>query len=464
MKIQILVILMVLFVSCNQQNPQSVNSENPLAKEVKDETLRAWNAYKTYAWGHDELKPLTQSYADWYKAPLYISLIDAYSTLKIMGFENEANEIEQFVVDSLSFDKDIEVKTFEVIIRILGGLTSMYELSGNPDILVKAEDFGNRILPAFQSASGLPYYWVNLKTGAVHGDTINVAEAASNLIELGILSYYTQNPKYYQAAKKATCTIFNNRSEIGLIAQDIRVSSGEWLSTESHIGACTDSYFEYLYKGWLLFGDADLKQMWDKTLPPILKYVAEPSDTSLWFGLVNYKTGERTSNVVTLWDAYFPGLLALSGNLEPAIKSQKTWHALWIKNGLEPMVYDYQKKAILNPGYQLNPEIMESAFYLYYFTEDSLYQQMGKTYFDDLKKYCRTPLAYAQMKNVVTKEQDDAMPSFFFAETLKYLYLLFSNQQAINPETVVFNTEAHPFFKNSFSVDSLKTGLLNPGY
>jgi hypothetical protein len=45
----------------------------------------------------------------------------------------------------------------------------------------------------------------------------------------------------------------------------------------------------------------------------------------------------------------------------------------------------------------------------------------------------------------VTKEKADLLPSYFLAETLKYLYLLFSDDNTLNIEGVVFNTEAHPF-------------------
>ncbi len=92
---------------------QNGNSEaDALAQQVKDETLRSWKAYKQYAWGHDALAPLTKSFSDWYAEPLYISPIDAYSTLHLMGFADEAKEIESYVVDSLNFDKDIDAKIF----------------------------------------------------------------------------------------------------------------------------------------------------------------------------------------------------------------------------------------------------------------------------------------------------------------------------------------------------------------
>jgi hypothetical protein len=69
---------------------------------------------------------------------------------------------------------------------------------------------------------------------------------------------------------------------------------------------------------------------------------------------------------------------------------------------------------------------------------------MGKTFFDSLRKYCRTDAGYAALLNVETKEQRDDMESFFLAETLKYLYLLYAPKATLDLHQVVFNTEAHP--------------------
>ncbi|MEN9839174.1 MAG: hypothetical protein RL177_653, partial [Bacteroidota bacterium] len=165
-----------------------------LAKEVREETLRSWNAYETHAWGYDGYNPIAGTAHNWYSESMHITLIDAYSTLHMMGFEQEAARIETFIADSADFNKDIFVKTFEINIRVLGGLLSMYDITGNPAILAKAEDLGNRLLPAFASPTGLPYYSVNLATGAVENPNINVAEAGSYLIEFGMLSRYTGNP------------------------------------------------------------------------------------------------------------------------------------------------------------------------------------------------------------------------------------------------------------------------------
>ena len=303
-------------------NPEPTEADI-LSGQVVKETQRSWNAYKQYAWGHDVLTPISKSYSDWYSKPLYISPIDAYSTLFLMGLKEEAKEIENYVVDSLDFDMDINAKIFEVNIRILGGLLSMYELSGNEKVLAKAQDFADRMLPAFNTKTGIPTYWVNLKTGETKGDTVNVAEAASYTLEMGILSYYTQDPKYYQAGKKASLAVYERRSDLGLIGEIIDVNTGAWVSTQSHLCAGVDSYYEYLYKSFSLFGDPELGEMWNQSIAMIQTYIKDEYDGKLWYGRADMNTGEKVSSVITLYDAFFPAILALSGDLVRAKKPAK---------------------------------------------------------------------------------------------------------------------------------------------
>jgi hypothetical protein len=438
---------LLILSGCKPGADKTGKDDRVMAEKIKSEFVRSWNGYKTYAWGHDVLLPVSKSHMDWYAQSLHISPIDAYSTMKVMGLDKEAEEVQRYVVDSIDFSKDIFVKTFEVNIRILGGLLAMYQFTGDDKVLAKAEDFGRRLLPAFNSSTGIPYYWVNLKTGEVKGETVNMAEGGSCLIEMGMLSRYTGNAVYYEKAKQASMAIFCMRSPVGLIGESININTGVWTDSISHIGACIDSYYEYLYKGWLLFNDKDLKNMWDESIVSIQKYLTDEVDSSLWYCRVNMNTGKRVSRVVTLYDAFFPGVLALSGDLDHAARYQDSWNSLWNKNGLEPMVYDYGKKEILDASYDLNPEIIESAYYLYYFTGDKKYKERAAQYFNDLMAYCRTDVAFTCIKDVTTKEKKDHMETFFLAETLKYLYLIFADQDEVNPDKCVFSTEAHPFRK-----------------
>jgi hypothetical protein len=443
----ILISSIITFSSCHIPDKKISKADRQMADQIKSEFLRSWNAYKTYAWGHDVLLPVSKSHMDWYENSLGISPIDAYSTMKVMGLEKEAAEVQRYVTDSLEFDKDQFVKTFEVNIRVLGGLVAMYHFTNDPKVLAKAEDFGKRLLPAYNTGTGIPAYWVNLKTGEIKGDIVNLAEGGSSLIEMGMLSKFTDNPVYFDAAKKASLAIHSRRSSLGLVGENINVQTGQWVDSISHIGCCIDSYYEYLLKGSILFKDEDLKKAWEESIVAIQKYVAEEVDSSLWYGQVNKETGIMVNRVVTLYDAYFPAVLVLSGDLENASRYQDSWNKLWKMNGLEPMVYDYGSGEILHPSYNLNPEIIESAYYLYYYTGDIKYKEMAARYFEDIISYCSTDVAFTNIKDVRTKEQKDHMETFFLAETMKYLYLVFTNPEGINPEECVFSTEAHPFMK-----------------
>jgi mannosidase alpha-like ER degradation enhancer 2 len=164
----------------------------------------------------------------------------------------------------------------------------------------------------------------------------------------------------------------------------------------------------------------------------------------LWYGEVDMNTGKRTGTEFGSLDAFFPGTLALGGDLDRARRLEESCYKMWKLFGIEPEELDYSKMKIAYDGYALRPEIIESAFYLYRFTSDARYLEMGKTFLDSLMKYCRTDVAYAALKSVATKENKNEMESFFFAETLKYMYLLFAPLETLDLTKVVFNTEAHP--------------------
>ena len=83
-----------------------------LAAEVKAEFLHAWSAYRRYAWGHDDLDPLSKKPHDWYARPLLMTPVDALDTLIIMGLRDEADAARELIVTKLDFDQDIYVKNF----------------------------------------------------------------------------------------------------------------------------------------------------------------------------------------------------------------------------------------------------------------------------------------------------------------------------------------------------------------
>ena len=413
-------------------------------KQVRAEFLHAWNGYKAYAWKHDELKPLSKGFRDWHSSSLYMTPVDALDTMVLMGLDKEAAEARELIAEHLSFDKDIEVKNFEITIRLLGGLLSSYQLTNDPRLLHLAEDLGNRLLPAFNSATGMPYMYVNLKTGKTRGAESNPAEIGTLLIEFGTLSKLTGKPVFYDKAKRALVELYNRRSKVGLVGSVINVESGKWIDKTSHISGGIDSYYEYLFKSWLLFDDKDCERMWKASVEAVNKYLADETPGGLWYRQVDMDSGKVISTRYGALDAFFPAVLARSGDLDRARRLQESSYNMWTLAGIEPEELDYKAMKITAPGYPLRPEIMESAYYLYFFTGDQRYREMGKSFFDGLVRYCRTEAGYAVLKNVETKEKSDRMESFFLAETLKYLYLLYAPREKLDLKTTVFNTEAHP--------------------
>jgi hypothetical protein len=133
----------------------------------------------------------------------------------------------------------------------------------------------------------------------------------------------------------------------------------------------------------------------------------------------------------------------MGGDLERARRLQDSAFRMWTLHGIEPEGLDYQTMTVTRAGYQLRPEIVESAYILSRYTNDPRYLEMGRRMFADLVKHCRTETGYTVLESVVTKEKGNLQHSFLLAETLKYFYLLFK-PDALDFDSVTFNTEAHP--------------------
>ena len=459
----ILVLLPVCFIATGAAGQTAAAGENDttgktftvgetittdqLAERVKADFLHAWKAYKKYAWGHDGLRPLSKTPYDWYSTPFLMTALDALDTMILMGLIEEADSTREFLVRNLSFDKDVYVSHFEFTIRLLGGLISSYQLTGDKRLLALADDLGTRMLPAFVTGTGMPYREVNLKTGAVRDSISNPGEIGTLMVEYGALSLLTGKSAYINHAKIALLQLYEERSTIGLVGEAIDVTTGEWTKSDSHLSACIDSYYEYLLKCALLFDDSDCKEMWLTSYNAIHTYLLDSSATGFWYGHADMNTGKRGKTWFGALDAFFPAVLTLYGDIPGGERIMRSCFTMWKQFGIEPEQYNYVTGAAEKTPYYLNPEIMESAFYLFRATRDPVYLQMGKSFLDSLDTYCRVDEGYAELKSAITKEKSDRMESYFLAETLMYLYLLFEPPEVLPFDKYIFNTEAHPIRK-----------------
>ena len=420
-------------------------SDSALAEQVKQELVHAWNGYKQHAWGQDDLLPVSKKGRNWYgKETLHMTAVDTLSTLAVMKLDDELKTTVEYVAKNLSFDKDISVSNFEITIRILGALVSTYQSTGDKRLLALADDLGTRLLPAFKSKTGMPYRFVNLKTGAVEGPVSNPAEIGTLILEWGTLSKLTGKPVYLDAARKALVALYSHRDPAtALVGQAINVETGEWTNKNSHVGGAIDSYYEYLLKCEKLFGDRECGDMYRTSIAAVNKYVAHETANGLWYGRVDMTTGQRNGSNFGSLQAFLPGVLVMGGDMDRAARLQESAFKMWTLHGIEPESFNYETMKPVGEGYQLRPEIMESAYYLSHYTHDPKYLEMGRTMFADLRKHCRVDGGYTVLRSVVSKQKGDLQHSFLLAETLKYLYLLF-NPSALNFDEVIFNTEAHP--------------------
>jgi mannosidase alpha-like ER degradation enhancer 2 len=155
-------------------------------------------------------------------------------------------------------------------------------------------------------------------------------------------------------------------------------------------------------------------------------------------------TGKRVRTEFGALEAFLPALLVLDGERRPAERLMESVYSMWTKFTVEPETMDYSRMIIVSPEYQLRPESLESAYYLYTKTGDDRYREMGRAMFEAIDRWTRTDAGFAVLADVRSKEKQDRMHSFLFAETLKYAYLLFASGETLDLQQVVLNTEAHP--------------------
>ncbi|RXN10411.1 endoplasmic reticulum mannosyl-oligosaccharide 1,2-alpha-mannosidase-like protein [Labeo rohita] len=455
-----------------QEDPASLALAESRLEAVREAFRHAWKGYKNFAWGHDELKPVSKSYGEWFG--LGLTLIDALDTMWILGLKEEFAEARQWVAKELSFDKNVDVNLFESTIRILGGLLSTYHLTGDSLFLEKAKDIGSRLMPAFNTASKIPFSDVNIGKGTAHPpqwtSDSTVAEVTSIQLEFRELSRLTGDPKYKLAVMEVMKQVHKlSGKQDGLVPMFINTNNGLFTHQGMYtLGARADSYYEYLLKQWIQGGQTE-KELLDDYLQAVegvkknLLRKSTPSGLTFVGELSHGHFSPKMDHLV----CFLPGTLALGAHyglpadhMELAKQLIETCYQMYaqMETGLSPEIAHFNMHEgspqdvdvkIADRHNLLRPETVESLFYLYRFTKDKKYQQWGWEILQNFNKYTRVPTGgYTSINNVrdlANPNPRDKMESFFLGETLKYFYLLFSEDpKLISLDKYVFNTEAHP--------------------
>ncbi|CAF3863708.1 unnamed protein product [Adineta steineri] len=483
-------ILISLFISNVHLNEGQFSKQKRLyyKNRVKQMFHHAYDSYLKYAYPYDELRPLTcDGYDTW--GSYSLSLVDAIDTLATIGNSTEFARV-YILIQNLDIERDINVSVFETNIRVIGGLLSAHLLAKRMNVSVSATwpctgpllelavALANKLLPAFDTATGIPYGTVNLVWG-VPVDETNVTCTAGGgtfLVEFGTLSRLTGDPIYEQVALRALQSLWSKRSSLNLVGNHINIQTGEWTANDCTIGSGVDSYFEYLVKGAILFRQPELMNMMNEYIKAIDEHL---SDGTGWFVYANYQQGRKTMPLFASLDAFYPGLLTLVGQLDRAKETLYAYHAMWRKYGGMPEFYNLVNQDCMQgrEGYPLRPEHIESIMYLSKATDDDIFLFMAADIFEAIESCCKTSCGYTSLKNVKDHRLDNRMESFFLAETIKYLYLIFdednflhsNGEYATEHETplgscfldtgYVYNTEAHPI--DIGSLDCCTSSIIN---
>ncbi len=162
------------------------------------------------------------------------------------------------------------------------------------------------------------------------------------VIEFGVLSRLTQNPEYEAVAMRAVKSLWNHRSSLGLLGNHINVENGQWIATDSGIGAAIDSYYEYLVKGSALLGRPELMEMFWHHLDGIERYMRKDD----WYFWVTMSKGTVSLPVFQNLEAYWPGVLSTIGKNSDAMKSILNYHQVLKHIGFVPEMYDVQQRDV----------------------------------------------------------------------------------------------------------------------
>ena len=419
-----------------------------LAADVRKEFQWAWRAYAAKAWGKDEINPVSGTASSFFIEghDLGLSLIEALDTLWVMGLDAEFQAGVDWVKSSLNVDVDGETQVFETNIRLVGGLISAHLACGDPALLSKAKDLADRLLKAFEaSPHGLPWRYVNLKTGAVRDPETNLAEIGTYITEFGVLSQLTGDPRYFDVAKRAMKHALDKRSKLGLMAANIDARTGAWISRTASIDIYADSFYEYLWDAWELFGDEDCKRWAQEVTAAQLAHQAKRYDGRLWFPMVDFETGAVLNTNQSELAAYYAGLLAQVGYRKEGDDYLASFAEMQATFGVIPESIDVATRQPRRKATGLRPEFADACLNLWLLDRDDRYRALTAIHYREMKATSKAAYGYTALKDITTRPmtQGDNCPGYWWSEQMKYYYLIFSDTPRIDYGKLQLSTEAN---------------------
>ncbi|KAF5002507.1 hypothetical protein FGRMN_332 [Fusarium graminum] len=404
------------------------------------------------------------------------------------------------------------ISLFETTIRYLGGLLSAHDLlSGSYKHLVKEPQLRSNLLKAaviladrlsiaFDTPSGIPDDEIIFNPQLrQYGNIDNSITCFGTLVlEWTRLSDLTGNQTYAELAQRAQDHLIHPKTHEtftlpGLVGTYVSLNTGYFGDYQAGWGGGSDSYYEYLIKMYMYdpvafaeYGESWIKaaessmvhlasspstrpdltflgEMRGDTLIPLSSHLASVCGGSLILGGLLLQNQTFVDFGLELSESYFEVYKQSPSGIGPEVFR-------WVDDGRQPLAKAaanryppqkwkdfYEKSGFyhVNAEYILRPETIESLYYAYRATGDKKWQDRAWEAFESLNKMSKIEGGYTGLKSVMKTADDktrqfvDKMESFWLAETLKYLYLIFAEDSELQVKSdgrmkYVLNTEAHP--------------------
>ncbi|PHH88915.1 hypothetical protein CDD83_6895 [Cordyceps sp. RAO-2017] len=479
------------------------------AEAVRRAFRTSWDGYRRHAFPHDTLHPVSNGSED-DRNGWGVTVVDALTTAIVMGETGTINDMLDFIarIDFTTTARPNDrISLFETNIRYLGGLVSGYDLLKGPmsnlpierrkvDVLLRqAQTLADTLSIAFETESGVPDPGLFLNpTRRNSGSSENsLAEAGTLVLEWTRLSDQSGSAKYGQLVQRAESYLLRPTGSPeawpGLVGSSIATADGTFQNSDGGWSGGTDSFYEYLIKmyqydpeafgeyrdRWVLAADSTMEhlashpstrrnltflaQYSGQTIDPVSTHLASFAGGNFILGGVVLNQDKYKKFGLELTESYFNNYIQAPAGIGPEVFR-------WVDAALPPNDGNngpppasqrsfYAKSGFYTTAgaYILRPETLESVYYAYRLTGDRKWQDMAWRAFVSIDRACRTGSGFAELNDVMQPNGGgfiDQMQSFWLAETLKYLYLIFADESEVQLQLqggksqFVFNTEAHP--------------------
>ncbi|OHS98358.1 Mannosyl-oligosaccharide 1,2-alpha-mannosidase MNS1 [Tritrichomonas foetus] len=455
--------MVIYFQDLEMPSYNPPNTDQQKREQIRQAMKNAWDAYSKYAWGYDFLNPITLQGENLHG--LGYTIIDSLDSLLLMGLNDEYKSAVNWIENSFNYSE--QTSFFETVIRAVGGLLTAYEQTYDPLLLDTAKKIADRISFAFHPDNALPRVLVNMFTGELYDHSwanmsTLLSDAGSCQLEFLALSYHTGNYKYFDTAMEARANLIS----LGPVPPTRILYRHLWPEPPIYsLDAFGDSYFEYLVK---LKVYAPMNTTFPNEFREAFDEIENRLTFTSWKSGLTYVTtalSDQYSHQFSHLSFFLPGTLYLAAQDDPEYREKYIKLADELLDSaiklhqMQPTFLGGESIQITakSPGvywdddtYNLRPEFVESLFYCWRFTHNETIKKIAWKVFRSIKRYCLTTSGGFSSVHGTTSEivfYDDIQDSYFLSETLKYLYLIFCDDDVYSLDDYVFTTQAHPLKK-----------------